>query len=214
VGPQETRRIVLTVLTTLLIPTSHWCDISPRADTRDEILAADLAGVAMPDYGNGSPPNERYCTLATGIIRKRLQVSRSCRIFVKASISEAALDWLVCAETMDIRWMLCCLIAAHLTQLSVCCSGRDTTVAVAHGHREPAESEALAYAALAQLIVSFLLSHWARGCSSRTHWLAWVGSRRYASFKASNIRMLKCLKHVRGYRTGLRNMNGMALQKS
>jgi hypothetical protein len=69
-GPQGLRRIVLTVLTTLLIPTSHWCDISPRADTRDEILAAVPRWFAMPDYGNGSPPKERYCTLATGIIIK------------------------------------------------------------------------------------------------------------------------------------------------
>jgi hypothetical protein len=57
-----------------------------------------------------------------------------------------------------IRWMLCCLIAARLTQLSVWLQRTGYYESLWHTVIESQQSrETLAYAALAQLIVSFFL---------------------------------------------------------
>jgi hypothetical protein len=212
------RRIVLTVLATLLDTNESLVrHVSPRADTRNEILAAQTSLVVRCLItAMSSPPKERYCTLATGIIRKAIAKHRGLvGILLKQAVSEAALDWLVefVPESMDhsLDAVLSDRSSLNTAERLVAADGI-LRIAVAHGHREPAESEALAYAALAQLIVSFFLVIGPVGVPVNTL-VSGSGLDATQVSRRATFRMLKCLKHVRGYRTGLRNECGMALQK-
>jgi hypothetical protein len=212
------RRIVLTVLAALLDTNESLVrDISPRADTRDEILAARTSLVVRCLItAMSSPPNERYCTLTTGIIRKAVAKHRGLvGVLLKQGVSEAALDWLVefVPETMDhsLDAVLSDLSSLNTAERLVVADGI-LRIAVAHGHREPAESEALAYTALAQLIVSFFLVIGPVGVPVNTL-VSGSGLDATKVSRRATFRMLKCLTKVRGYRTGLRNECGMALQK-
>jgi hypothetical protein len=212
------RRIVLTVLATLLDTNESLVQhVAPRPDTRDEILAARTSLVVRCLVtAMSTPPKERYCTLATGMIRKAIAKHRGLvGVLLKQGISEAALDWLVefVPETMDhsLDAVLSDRSSLNTAERLVAADGI-LRIAVAHGHREPAESEALAYAALAQLIVSFFLIIGPVGVPVNTL-VSGSGLDATQVSRQATFRMLKCLKHVRGYRTGLRNECGMALQK-
>jgi hypothetical protein len=212
------RRIILSVLATLLDTNESVArQISHRADTRDEILAArTLLVVRCLITAMSSPPLERYCTLATGITRKA--VAKHCGlvgVLLKQGLSEAALDWLVefVPEAMDHKLDAVLSDRSSLTTAErLVAADGVLRIAVAHGHREGAASKALAYAALAQLIVSFFLVIGPVGVPVNTL-VSGSGLDATQVSRRATFRMLKCLAKVRGYRTGLRSEVWMALQK-
>ena len=220
-----TRRIALVTLMSLLDTNEHYLRVTAKCDetreeflsSRNEIVARCLLSVAA-SHSITLDGSNYSCGLTSGFIR--LLIARQpglASILIKQNLSEKQLDWMIesVPELMEDAAALGGVLTER-TSLTVAerlvAADGVLRIVIAHGHRHVAESEALAEAALAQLLVSFFLTVGPVGVPVN----ALVGEGHLDATQVSRratFRMLQALQKVRGYRLCLKNKCVLYLQK-
>lgn len=208
------RRTVLCILAPLL--ETNDCvvrRVAPLSDTCEELVAArNLLVVRGIVAAIGNSTSSLGAAVVRNIVSKQPSLVG---VMLRQGIPESSLDWLVTfvPETMNgtLDAVLSDRSSLTMAERLVAADGV-LRIAVAHGHRDAADTKALAYAALAQLIGSFFLVIGPTGVPVSAL-VSGSGLDATKTARRAMFRMLRCLAKVRGYRTGLRNECLMALQK-
>lgn len=220
-----TRRIALVILMSLLEINEHHLFGTAKCDetreeflsSRNEIVARCLLSVASSQSIKLDGSNYS-CGLTSGYIRLLIAHQQGlASSLIKQNMCETQLDWMIesVPELMEDAAALGGVLTER-TSLTVAerlvAADGVLRIVIAHGHRYVAESEALADAALAQLLAAFFLTVGPVGVPVN----ALVGEGHLDASQLSRkatFRMLKALQKVRGHRVRLKNECVRSLQK-
>ena len=218
------RRMSLTILCSLLESnTLIISNTSVSDDVAAELIAARNALVVrcllVATSGAESGMDPFYCSLTTSVLRTIISGHRGLvALLVKQGLPNAALDWLVeyIPETISDSQELIHIISerSSLTPADrLVAADAVLRIAIAHGHRNEADAEAMVYTSLSQLVNCFFLVVGPVGVPVNALFGDGSGLDVTQTSRQAAFRMLKILLKVRGRRTRLRNECGIALQK-